>query len=123
MSGVAMDTAKLGAALLKLPIYAYRYSLSLLIGRRCRHAPSCSEYALDAIELNGPWRGFWLAVSRFWRCRPGGTHGFDPAPDIRGEHHPVWTAWRYGRWRARDVPVFGAPEDDCSHHEGPAHGR
>jgi putative membrane protein insertion efficiency factor len=87
---------------LKLPIHAYRYSLSMLIGRRCRHLPTCSEYALDAIDRNGPWRGFWLALSRFSRCRPGGTSGFDPAPDIRGEHHGL-APWRYGRWRAADI--------------------
>ena len=86
---------------LKLPIYAYRYSLSMLIGRQCRHLPSCSEYALDALDLNGPWRGFWLSLSRFSRCRPGGTSGFDPPPDIRGSRHP-WAPWRYGRWRSRD---------------------
>jgi putative membrane protein insertion efficiency factor len=88
-----------GAALaLKLPIYAYRYSLSMLIGRQCRHLPTCSEYAIDAIDRNGPWRGFWLTVSRVSRCRPGGTSGFDPAPDIRRERHP-FAPWRYGRWR------------------------
>jgi uncharacterized protein len=123
MSSIAMDTAKLGAALLKLPIYAYRYSLSLLIGRRCRHAPSCSEYALDAIDLNGPWRGFWLGASRFWRCRPGGTHGFDPAPDIRAEHYPLWAAWRYGRWRNRDIAAHPPLDPDQPHAKEPVHGR
>lgn len=93
---------KAAAFALKLPIHAYRYSLSMLIGRRCRHLPTCSEYAIAAIDLNGPWRGFWLALSRFSRCRPGGTSGFDPAPDIRAEHH-LLTPWRYGRWRARDI--------------------
>jgi uncharacterized protein len=91
----------LAAFALKLPIHAYRYSLSMLIGRRCRHLPTCSEYAIDAIDLNGPWRGFWLALSRFSRCRPGGSSGFDPAPDIRAERHPL-TPWRYGRWGSRE---------------------
>ena len=104
-----MDDGKDGAlaraagVALKLPIYAYRYSLSMLIGRQCRHLPTCSEYAIDAIDRNGPWRGFWLGVSRFARCRPGGSSGFDPAPDIRGEHHPLWAPWRYGRWRSSNV--------------------
>ena len=92
----------LAAFALKLPIHAYRYSLSMLIGRRCRHLPTCSEYAIAAIDLNGPWRGFWLALSRFSRCRPGGTSGFDPAPDIRAEHH-LLRPWRYGRWRSSDT--------------------
>lgn len=95
------------AALLKLPIYAYRYSLSMLIGRRCRHLPTCSEYALDAIDRNGPWRGFWLMLSRIARCQPWGTSGFDPAPDIRAEQHPFWAAWRYGRWSSAQRPHRG----------------
>jgi uncharacterized protein len=98
----AQAIGKVAAFTLKLPIHAYRYRLSMLIGRRCRHLPTCSEYAIAAIDLNGPWRGFWLALSRFSRCRPGGTSGFDPAPDIRAERHPL-TPWRYGRWRATDT--------------------
>jgi hypothetical protein len=84
--------------LLKMPILLYRYSLSAFIGRQCRHLPTCSEYALDAIDRNGAWRGFWLALARVVRCQPWGSSGFDPAPDIRQEKHP-WAPWRYGRWR------------------------
>ncbi len=52
------------ARLLKAPILLYRYTLSGFIGRQCRHLPTCSEYALDAIDTNGAWRGFWLALAR-----------------------------------------------------------
>jgi uncharacterized protein len=100
MNNAASASRKAAAMALKLPIYAYRYSLSMLVGRQCRHLPTCSEYAIEAIDRNGPWRGFWLAASRFSRCRPGGSSGFDPAPDIRAEHHR-WRPWRYGRWRPR----------------------
>lgn len=103
MSSIAATTSKLAAAGLKLPIKLYRYTLSPLIGQRCRHLPTCSEYALDAIDRNGAWRGFWLTLSRMARCQPWGTSGFDPAPDIRAEHHP-WAPWRYGRWRAAHLP-------------------
>jgi uncharacterized protein len=105
MMTVNMTTrlGKAAATALKLPIHAYRYSLSMLIGRQCRHLPTCSEYAIDAIDLNGPWRGFWLGLSRVSRCRPGGSSGFDPAPDIRAERHPLWAPWRYGRWRSCDT--------------------
>ena len=89
---------------LKLPILLYRYTLSPLIGQRCRHLPTCSEYALDAIDRNGAWRGFWLTLSRVARCHPWGTSGFDPAPIIRQERHP-WAPWRYGRWRASHLPA------------------
>jgi uncharacterized protein len=88
----------LSTRLLKAPIHLYRYTLSGLIGRQCRHLPTCSEYALDAIDTNGAWRGFWLATARVARCNPWGSSGYDPAPDIRAELHR-WTPWRYGRWR------------------------
>lgn len=87
---------------LKIPIYIYRYSLSAIMGRHCRHEPSCSLYAIDAINLNGAWKGFWLTLSRVWRCGPGGSHGFDPAPDLRDVNYPLWKAWAYGVWRKKD---------------------
>lgn len=95
---------RLAADFIKLPVKIYRYTLSPLIGQRCRHLPTCSEYALDSIDKNGAWRGFWLMVSRLARCHPWGTHGFDPAPDIRRESQPIWAAWRYGRWSWRGLP-------------------
>ena len=75
--------SRVAKALFKAPIHVYRYTFKPLVGGQCRHWPTCSEYALQAIELNGAWRGFWLALSRFTRCGPGGTHGVDPVPDIR----------------------------------------
>jgi uncharacterized protein len=83
---------------IKLPIHVYRWTLKPLIGMECRHLPTCSEYALAAIDLNGPWRGSWLMLARICRCNPWGTSGFDPAPDIRHERHAI-APWRYGRWR------------------------
>lgn len=83
--------------MLKAPIYAYRYAISPLLGPRCRHLPSCSEYALEAIDKNGAWKGLWLTLARLSRCHPWGTSGLDPAPDLTGEHHP-FAPWRYGRW-------------------------
>jgi uncharacterized protein len=94
--------SRAGAVLLKAPILIYRYSLSMLMGRGCRYLPTCSEYALEAIDRNGPWRGFWLTTARCIRCHPwtwlGGSSGHDPVPDIGHEQHR-WTPWRYGRWR------------------------
>lgn len=82
----------------KTPIYLYRYTLSAFFGRHCRHLPTCSQYALDAIDLNGPWRGIWLTLARLSRCRPGGSSGYDPAPNIADRHPPWWAPWRYGDW-------------------------
>jgi putative membrane protein insertion efficiency factor len=81
----------------KLPIQVYRYTFKPLVGQNCRHWPTCSDYALQAIDTNGAWRGLWLTISRLKRCGPGGTSGVDTVPDIRGEHHP-FAPWRYGRW-------------------------
>lgn len=90
--------ARVAAALVKAPIHVYRYSLKALVGHHCRHWPTCSSYALEAIDTNGAWRGLWLTLSRLVRCGPGGTSGVDPVPDIRAERHP-FAPWRYGRWR------------------------
>lgn len=97
--------------MLKLPIHAYRYSLKAFVGFHCRHLPTCSEYALEAIDRNGPWRGGWLTVSRLWRCRPGGTSGYDPVPDIAAEQHPL-APWRYGRWRRAGCPECAGAASD-----------
>lgn len=94
---------KFPAALLKAPIHAYRATLKGLIGLECRHLPTCSAYALEAIDKNGAWKGFWLMVSRIARCHPWGTHGYDPVPDLSGVRHPL-APWRYGRWRRVNAP-------------------
>lgn len=82
-------------AVAKTPVYIYRYAISPLIGPRCRHLPTCSQYAIDAIDLNGVWIGGWLALGRIGRCHPWGTHGYDPAPNLRDAGIPFWTPWRY----------------------------
>lgn len=46
----------------------------------CRYWPTCSQYALEAVELHGPWRGLDLAIRRVCRCRPGGGWGVDAVP-------------------------------------------
>ncbi|MBR9824295.1 MAG: membrane protein insertion efficiency factor YidD [Alphaproteobacteria bacterium] len=64
------------------------------VGIRCRHEPSCSNYAMDAVRAQGAWRGFWLALGRFGRCRPGGTWGYDPAP-TESTDKPWWAVWAF----------------------------
>lgn len=76
----------------------YRYTLSSIVGRTCRHLPTCSEYADIAIGRFGLWRGGWMALARFSRCRPLGTHGFDPVPENLPEKARWYRPWRYGRW-------------------------
>lgn len=88
--------------LLKGPIHAYRWTLRPYMGWTCRHLPTCSEYALEAIDKNGPWRGAWLTVARLSRCHPWGSSGYDPVPEIRDVRHP-FAPWRYGRWSTRTI--------------------
>jgi hypothetical protein len=69
---------------------AYKLALSPLFAGACRHWPSCSTYAAEAVAAHGAVRGSWLAVRRVARCHPLGTSGYDPVP-------PVRTARRSGR--------------------------
>jgi len=67
-------------------LYLYRYLLSpalhaLAPGSGCRFYPTCSDYALEAIQKHGPFHGSWLAFKRLARCHPWGGQGFDPVPD------------------------------------------
>ena len=68
------------AGLLRGLIRAYQLTLSPLLGPRCRFAPSCSEYAMEAIARHGALAGVWLAAKRIARCHPWGGAGFDPVP-------------------------------------------
>jgi hypothetical protein len=59
---------------------AYQYVLSPWWGRQCRFFPSCSNYAIEAVERHGSLRGSWLAVRRVLRCHPWNPGGHDPVP-------------------------------------------
>ena len=78
-------------------IRLYQLTLSAFIGRHCRHLPTCSEYAMDAIRLHGAWAGFWLGFFRVMRCHPFGTHGLDPVPEAGVPRHDL-LFWRYARF-------------------------
>ena len=71
---------RLLAGLLRGGILAWRYGIGALVGPACRFAPSCSAYALEAIDRHGAWRGLGLALKRIGRCHPWGGSGFDPVP-------------------------------------------
>ncbi|HEY7674611.1 MAG TPA: membrane protein insertion efficiency factor YidD [Burkholderiales bacterium] len=66
--------------ILSLLIRGYRYSVSPFLGASCRFHPSCSAYALEAIERHGALRGVWIAVRRLIRCHPWNPGGYDPVP-------------------------------------------
>jgi len=63
-----------------LPVYFYRYSISPLIGPRCRYTPTCSQYAIEAVKKHGVLKGGWLAIKRITSCHPWGGSGYDPVP-------------------------------------------
>lgn len=63
-------------------IAVYRYAISPLLGPRCRFYPTCSCYAIEAIERHGPMFGSYLSLRRLLRCHPWHPGGFDPVPPV-----------------------------------------
>jgi len=95
-------------SVLRALILAYRYALSPWLGAHCRFHPSCSAFALEALEVHGPWRGSALALGRLLRCHPWQPGGYDPVP--RAENAPA---------RHQPTSLCGGA---CSHngsHHGP----
>ncbi len=68
-----------------VPVYFYKYAISPLTPASCRHIPSCSQYALEALKIHGPVKGIYLATRRILKCHPWGTHGYDPVPPKKNE--------------------------------------
>ena len=80
MQGAARLMMKLLTLVFLGLVYFYKYVLSPLLPASCRHVPTCSQYAIEAIKIHGPFKGVWLAARRISRCHPWGTHGYDPVP-------------------------------------------
>jgi putative membrane protein insertion efficiency factor len=78
---------------------AYRITLSPLVGFECRHLPTCSAYADEAIDRFGLWAGGWMTLARICRCHPLGTSGLDFVLAEVAPHWRWYLPWRYGRWR------------------------
>ena len=58
----------------------YQIVISPVIGPSCRHYPTCSQYTIESLKTHGVLKGLYLSVRRIWKCRPGGSHGYDPVP-------------------------------------------
>ena len=61
-------------------VRVYQVVLSPWLGANCRHDPTCSRYAIEALETWGAWKGLMLTVRRVSHCHPWGTSGHDPVP-------------------------------------------
>ena len=68
-------------------IKIYKYLISPILGSNCRCEPTCSNYFIDCIKINGTFKGSLLGIKRILSCHPikilGGGHGFDPAPNLK----------------------------------------
>ncbi len=77
------------AYLIALPVRAYRLLFSPWVGHGCRYQPTCSAYALEALEKHGALKGSYLALRRIGRCHPLGASGYDPVPErTHGDQGP-----------------------------------
>jgi putative membrane protein insertion efficiency factor len=67
-------------------IRLYQIFLSPLLGKNCRFAPTCSSYAIKAIDKHGAIKGTRLAIIRILKCHPFNPGGYDPVPDVEKKH-------------------------------------
>ena len=70
----------------KALVHIYRWTISPILPASCRYAPSCSEYALEALTQHGIVSGGWFTLKRLARCHPWGGSGYDPVPGTDPEH-------------------------------------
>jgi putative membrane protein insertion efficiency factor len=108
---LSREGARPAAAAALAAIGVYKRTLSpafYALGARCRHLPTCSDYAAEAFARHGAGIGLVLTISRLSRCHPLGSHGWDPTPETVAP--AGWRVWRYGdwAWTARPAPASGA---------------
>jgi uncharacterized protein len=104
-SPCSMLRTSIAQDLARAVVAAYRLTLSPLIGYNCRHLPTCSQYADEAIGRHGLWAGGWMTLARLSRCHPLGTSGLDFVPSPPPPESRWYLPWRYGRWRGvNNVP-------------------
>jgi uncharacterized protein len=77
---VRSPVSRAASGALVLLVRVYQVALSPLLGGSCRYYPTCSAYAIEALERHGALRGSWMAVRRIGRCHPFRPGGYDPVP-------------------------------------------
>jgi putative membrane protein insertion efficiency factor len=77
---ILLAIRKFFVLLMIIPVRIYQYVISPITPASCRHIPTCSNYAIEALKTHGIFIGTYLSVKRILRCHPWGTHGFDPVP-------------------------------------------
>lgn len=78
--------------ILILPIKFYQRCISPMLPPACRYTPTCSHYAVEAIQAYGPIKGTWMGIKRIISCNPWGGHGYDPVPPVITNFHSHDTA-------------------------------
>jgi putative membrane protein insertion efficiency factor len=76
-------------AAMQFLLRGYKRWISPMLPHACRFVPTCSEYAMEAVEIHGALRGSWLAVTRLLRCHPFARAGHDPVPEHLHSASPV----------------------------------
>ena len=74
--------------LFRVLIKGYQWFISPVLPGSCRYYPSCSSYALEALNMHGPLKGSWLGLKRIVRCHPWNDGGYDPVPGTHPGTHP-----------------------------------
>ncbi len=87
MKAFATMISRAVAGLLIVLVRAYQLLLSPFLGQTCRYYPSCSAYAVQALQTHGPLKGTWLAGRRLLRCHPWSPGGVDHVPGVPGRDH------------------------------------
>ena len=111
---------RLPAQVLAVPLLAYRYGISPVIGPRCRFHPSCSTYSLEALQRFGALRGAWLAGARIARCHPWHPGGVDPLPDTFESAAPARYLGLLIRRAVPDAPVEPSRQAHDGHRSSPS---
>ncbi len=82
------STTEASSVMSRTIVRTIRWYQAVSAGRppRCRHLPTCSQYTIEAITAHGAARGLILGIRRVGRCRPFGSHGYDPVPGRTDAH-------------------------------------